>query len=177
MTPEPSAPADSTAATAPPHAWLNALPVDEARRALERCCGARRWVDGMLAMRPFTSPAALHEAADAVWAGLGPLDFLEAFAHHPAIGARADALSAWSSEEQARAGDGGTAVLTELRTLNEEYAARFGYTFIICATGKSAPEILSDLRARLGHDADAELRVAAGEQSSITHLRLEKLSR
>lgn len=177
MTQPPSAPADPAAVVPPPHAWLNALPAEEARRALARCCGARRWVDGMLATRPFASPAALHQAADAVWAALGPADFLEAFAHHPAIGARADAIGAWSSEEQARAAEGAAAVAAELQALNEAYAARFGYTFIICATGKSAPEVLAHLRARLGNDADAELRTAAAEQASITHLRLEKLSR
>jgi 2-oxo-4-hydroxy-4-carboxy-5-ureidoimidazoline decarboxylase len=170
-------PADPATVAPPPHAWLNALPAEEARRALARCCGARRWVDGMLAARPFASPAALHQAADAVWAALGPPDFLEAFAHHPAIGARADAISAWSSEEQARAAEGAAAAAAELRELNEAYAARFGYTFIICATGKAAPEILAQLRARLGNDAGAELRAAAAEQASITHLRLEKLSR
>jgi 2-oxo-4-hydroxy-4-carboxy-5-ureidoimidazoline decarboxylase len=169
--------APSDGAVAPPHAWLNELPPEEARQALERCCGARRWVEGMLAARPFASPAVLHEAADAVWAALGPSDFLEAFAHHPAIGGPAGALSAWSSEEQARAGEGTASVTAELRALNEAYAARFGYTFIICATGKTAPEILAQLRARLGNERDAELRVAAAEQASITHLRLEKLAR
>jgi 2-oxo-4-hydroxy-4-carboxy-5-ureidoimidazoline decarboxylase len=177
VTAPPGAPAASAAPPQPPHTWLNALPAEEARRALERCCGAGRWVDGMLAARPFTSAAALHQAADAVWAALGPPDFLEAFAHHPAIGARAESLSAWSSEEQARAAEGAAAVAAELGGLNQAYAARFGYTFIICATGRSAPEILAQLRARLGNDADTELSVAAAEQASITHLRLEKLAR
>lgn len=164
-------------AAAAPHALLNALSAEEARRALEACCAAKRWVDGMLAARPFASSAALHQAADAVWAGLGPPDFLEAFAHHPAIGARPEALSAWSAQEQARAAEGVAALSTELRALNEAYAARFGYTFIICATGKSAPEILALLRARLRNDDAAELQVAAAEQAAITHLRLEKLAR
>lgn len=173
MTTPPFAPADRP----PAHAWLNALPVEEARRALERCCGARRWIDAMLAARPFTSSLSLHQAADAAWGALGASDFLEAFAHHPAIGARADAMGTWSEEEQARAAEGAAPVADELRALNAEYAARFGYTFIICATGKSALEILAHLRARLGNDAAAELRAAAAEQASITHLRLEKLSR
>jgi 2-oxo-4-hydroxy-4-carboxy-5-ureidoimidazoline decarboxylase len=166
-----------TPAALPPHAWLNALPAAEARQALERCCAARRWVDGMLAARPFASAAAMHQAADAVWAALGPPDFLEAFAQHPPIGARAEAMGGWASEEQARAAEGGASVTAELRALNQAYAARFGYTFIICATGKTAPEILAQLRARLGHDRDAELRAAAAEQASITRLRLEKLAR
>jgi 2-oxo-4-hydroxy-4-carboxy-5-ureidoimidazoline decarboxylase len=164
------------------HAVVSALPAEEARQALARCCGSSRWVEGMLARRPFASSDALHAAADEVWRGLAPDDYLEAFAHHPRIGhkappARAAATSAWSAEEQARAAAGPSDTAEALRVLNETYAVRFGYIFIICATGKSADEILAALRARLHNDPQAELRVAAAEQARITHLRLEKLAR
>jgi len=169
------------------HAVVNALPHDEARAALERCCGSSRWVAGMLARRPFASSDALHAAAAEIWGALGPDDFLEAFSHHPQIGEKigekvgektADKGAAtWSAEEQARAAGGPAESAAALRALNHAYAARFGYIFITCATGKSAQQILTELGARLGNDPAAELRVAAAEQARITHLRLEKLAR
>jgi 2-oxo-4-hydroxy-4-carboxy-5-ureidoimidazoline decarboxylase len=165
---------------AEPHAVVNALPPEDARQALERCCGAARWVAGMLARRPFASGAALHAAADEVWRSLGPADFVEAFSHHPKIGEKkigAAPTSAWSAEEQSRAAAAPADTAAALGALNQAYAARFGYIFIICATGRSADEIVAALRARLGNDPDTELAVAAAEQARITHLRLEKLAR
>lgn len=76
----------TTVGSRPPHAVVNALPSDEARAALERCCGAGRWVAAMLARRPFSDDGALYAAAEEIWGALGPDDFLEAFAHHPRIG-------------------------------------------------------------------------------------------
>jgi OHCU decarboxylase len=172
-----------SASAAPPaeaHAVVNALAPEEARQALERCCGSARWVAGMLARRPFPSTAALHAAADDVWRSLGPTDFLEAFAHHPKIGekkAGAAPTSAWSAEEQSRAAAAPADTAAALAALNQTYAARFGYIFIICATGRAADEIVAALRARLGNDPDTELAIAAAEQARITHLRLEKLAR
>ena len=161
-----------------PSAVLNTLSVEAAREALARCCGSRRWVDAMLAARPFASSEALHEFADRVWATLDGPDFLEAFAQHPAIGARPEALSAWSAEEQARAAaSGNTEGAMQLQALNAAYATRFGYTFIVCATGKTADDVLASLRARLHNDATTELAIAAAEQARITHLRLEKVAR
>jgi 2-oxo-4-hydroxy-4-carboxy-5-ureidoimidazoline decarboxylase len=159
---------------AEPHAALNALGVAEAREALGRCCGAHRWVEAMVARRPFPSMKELEEAADAEWARLDREDFLEAFSHHPAIGAAA--ASAWSRQEQAGAADADAGTREALRKGNARYAARFGYVFLVCATGKSAAEMLALLEARLGNDPDAELRVAAGELAKITRLRLAKLA-
>ena len=159
-----------------PAAVLNMLSVEAARGALARCCGSRRWVDAMLAARPFASPEALHEFADRVWATLDRPDFLEAFAQHPAIGARAEALDAWSAEEQARAAASGNADgASQLRALNEAYATRFGYTFIVCATGKTAEEMVAIAERRLKNGPAKELKVAAVEQGKITELRLRKL--
>jgi 2-oxo-4-hydroxy-4-carboxy-5-ureidoimidazoline decarboxylase len=165
-----------------PHDALNALPDEDARRALTRCCGSSRWVAAMMARRPFPSKAALMSDADAAWATLGRDDFLEAFAHHPAIGSSVGApglkeTAAWSREEQARVADTSEETRRRLQAANEEYRARFGYIFIVCATGKSGPEMLTLLEDRLRNDPERELAVAAGEQAKITKLRLEKLSR
>jgi OHCU decarboxylase len=165
-----------------PHAIVNELSEAEARAALARCCGSARWVTGMLARRPFASDDALYAAADEIWGALGRDDLLEAFSHHPQIGqstanTRTEATRAWSAEEQSRAAGAPADTAAALRALNQTYADRFGHIFIVCATGKSADEILAALRARLDNPPDAELAVAAAEQALITRLRLGKLAR
>jgi len=160
-----------------PHLVLNALSTEEARAALTRCCGSARWVSGMLARRPWASAAALYADAEAAWAGLGRDDFLEAFALHPRIGARAEQTEdAWARQEQARVGDADGDTRQSLADANERYLRRFGYIFIVCASGKSAAEMLALLEARLGNAPERELELAAGEQARITRLRLEKLA-
>lgn len=156
---------------------------EEAEAMLTRCCGASRWVRGMLERRPFGSDAALHEAADLVWADMAPSDVLEALSHHPRIGADLDELrkkygstASWAASEQQGAQAADEATLIALRDGNVRYEARFGHLFVVCATGKNAAEMLALLEARMSNEADAELRVAAAEQSKITHLRLEKLA-
>jgi 2-oxo-4-hydroxy-4-carboxy-5-ureidoimidazoline decarboxylase len=153
----------------------------EARAALERCCGASRWVDAMLALRPFADRAALFAAADRAFAVLARADWLEAFSHHPKIG-DLDALrskfattAGWAGEEQRGASAADEATLRRLAEGNRAYEERFGYIFIVCATGKSASEMLALLEARLGNAPEFELAVAASEQKKITRLRLEKL--
>jgi 2-oxo-4-hydroxy-4-carboxy-5-ureidoimidazoline decarboxylase len=136
----------------------------------------------MLARLPFASHTAMFAAAVEIWAQLGPADYREAFAHHPEIGSNLDELrkrfsktAAWSLAEQsaALAADEGT--LRALRDGNLAYRERFGFSFIVCATGKSAQEMLALLQTRLKHAPDLELGIAAAEQAKITHLRLEKL--
>ncbi|MDB4982672.1 MAG: 2-oxo-4-hydroxy-4-carboxy--5-ureidoimidazoline decarboxylase [Myxococcales bacterium] len=158
-----------------PHAVLNALSAEDARAALLRCCGSTRWVASMMEQRPFGSTATLHADADAAWATVGRDDVLEAFAAHPRIGARATP-DAWARQEQARVGDADGDTQRALAAGNAAYLERFGYLFIVCATGKSAPELLALLRARLGNEPARELAIAAREQALITHLRLEKLA-
>ena len=153
---------------------LNALPAATARTELTRCCGAERWVDRMLAARPFGSDAALFETAERVWWQLAPSDWLAAFACHPRIGDH-ETPDEWSRAEQAGVADAGTDVRRDLARGNREYEARFGHVFLICATGRTADEMLGELRRRLAHDAATELRTAAAEQAKITRLRLEKL--
>ncbi len=165
-----------------PFAWLDGLSREAARTALWRCCASTRWVEGMLLRRPFRSSAAVRQAARDVWAGLGRSGYLGAFAGHPPIGASLDALRAkfgatqgWSAEEQAGVGGADEPTLVALERGNRAYLKRFGYVFIVCATGKSAPTLLALLTARLLNSPERELAVAAAEQAKITELRLEKL--
>ena len=156
-----------------PQDLLNELPVDEARAALFRCCGSRRWVAEMLARRPWPSTAALQGDAGAVWAAMGRDDILEAFAQHPRIGASEG--DAWSRAEQSGTAGADAGTRRALREANDRYFDRFGYIFIVCATGKSAAEMLALVQQRLQNEPTRELAIAAAEQARITRLRLEKL--
>jgi len=149
-----------------------------ARRLLRACCGSERWVERMMHSRPFASRETALAAARDVWLSLDETDWREAFSRHPKIGDR-DALQRrfpeshhLSAREQAGVDGAHEDVLGELASRNREYEARFGYIFIVCATGKSAGEMLVLLRERLTHSPADEIRVAAGEQSKITALRL-----
>jgi len=159
---------------------LNGLRSDDAAREFLRCCGSTRWVRAMAAARPFGNVAAVDEAADRIFDTLAPADWLEAFAAHPRIGessraGRADASEDWSAEEQASASAAGDAVRARLASRQRDYEARFGYIFIICATGRGAPEMLAALEQRMPNAPADELRIASEEQRKITHLRIEKL--
>jgi 2-oxo-4-hydroxy-4-carboxy-5-ureidoimidazoline decarboxylase len=154
--------------------YLNALDSDAATRELLRCCGSRRWAEAMTAARPFGSVEAIRVTADVVWGWLSPSDWLEAFAAHPRIGA-GRAGGTWSAQEQAGARSAASHVLDRLAALNRQYEQRFGYIFIVCATGKTGDEMLGLLEQRLHNRPDEELRIAAGEQAKITRLRLRKL--
>lgn len=175
--------ASVTATVTPVHARLNAATRGEAAAALLRCCGSTRWVERVLERRPFASLEALHAAAETAWSGLDRADYLEAFAHHPRLGADPARLrerfathdSSWPAEEQAGVARAGEATLEALRAGNAAYEARFGFVFLVCATGKDAREVLALLEQRIGNDPETELGVAAAEQAKITRLRLEKL--
>ena len=159
---------------------LNDRPAAEARAELLRCCGSSRWVEVLLAQRPFTDASSLYAAADSVWWDLEPADWREAFAHHPRIGerdfrARFASTEGWAAGEQAGVAGAPEELLTALAEGNQAYEERFGYIFIVCATGKSAEEMLALLLQRLAHPPQDEIRIAAGEQAKITRIRLEKL--
>jgi len=162
---------------------FNEMRAAQAQKALLDCCGSKEWAEQMMAKRSFPSEADLFGAADAIWSALGQRDWLEAFRHHPAIGAaKAKAKQSakakkWSAGEQSVAQRSQAETLAEMTEANFEYHAKFGYVFLICATGKSTDEILANLRKRMPNDPKTELRVAAEEQSKITRLRLEKLLR
>jgi OHCU decarboxylase len=162
-------------------AALNALPPSRAAELFRSCCGSSRWVTGMVERRPFASREAVLRAADDIWRSLGSADWREAFAHHPRIGEQRSAVpqgrqgQTWSAGEQSGMDAAESDVRGLLAEVNREYEARFGYIYIVCATGKSADEMLAIARRRLGNDPDTELAVAADEQRRIMHLRLEKL--
>ena len=151
---------------------LNALPPDAAKDELLRCCGSERWVAAMTDRRPFRGPNELYREAEEVWWSLEPADWLEAFAHHPRIGERA---AGWARDEQAGVGAASRSTMNALAALNVDYERKFGHVFLICATGKSADEMLGDARRRLANDAAPELRLASAEQAKITRLLLQKL--
>jgi allantoinase len=152
---------------------LNAMPVEEARSDLLRCCGSAKWADRMVRLRPYASVSKLFEEADRIWGETAIDDRFEAFAAHPRIGD--SSKSRWSEEEQTRARSAETSVLQELAEANRAYYDRFGFIFIICASGKGAGEMLEALRRRLTNDRETELRNAAEQQRQITRLRLVKL--
>ena len=141
--------------------------------ALKQCCGSGAWVERMIGLRPFASQTALLSKAATVWKSLAPADWLEAFAHHPKIGEKSAAK--WSSEEQHGMQEASTDTAAAMDQLNIDYEQKFGWIFIVCATGKTAGEMLALIAARLRNDPAAELTVAACEQAKITKLRLEKL--
>jgi len=172
---------------------LNALDEESAVRQFLRCCGSSRWARLMAAARPFASAEAMALVADAAWPALDHEDWLEAFAAHPKIGvsgshrpggSRGPAGSdwshgkdaeRWSDQEQAGVADAAEATRRRLAEANREYQARFGYMFIVCATGRTAGEMLDILERRLNNGVAGEIQVAAEEQRRITRLRLAKL--
>ncbi|HKP71618.1 MAG TPA: 2-oxo-4-hydroxy-4-carboxy-5-ureidoimidazoline decarboxylase [Pyrinomonadaceae bacterium] len=160
---------------------LNALVAAEAESELLKCCGSTGWARALASRRPFADAEELTAAADEIWWSLGEEDWLEAFAAHPKIGGRKAArpqdaqAEGWSAQEQSGVSRAEQATLDELAAANRAYEEKFGHIFIVCATGKTATEMLNALHARLPNDPGVELRNAVDEQRKITRLRLEKL--
>jgi 2-oxo-4-hydroxy-4-carboxy-5-ureidoimidazoline decarboxylase len=167
-----------------PIEWLNALAPPDALAGFRRCCASTRWAANMTAARPFASRASLAEAAERLWWQLDEADWLEAFRAHPRIGERATGNPTnpgagtieqqWARREQAGTQAASADCLTRLAAANQAYERRFGYIFIVCATGRSAGEMLEALAARLNNEPRDEIRIAAAEQARITALRLGK---
>ncbi len=161
---------------------LNTLSTEDVTAEFLKCCGARAWARELEASRPFESWKELLAAADRIWWNLDREDWLEAFRSHPQIGERkaaervSEQSARWSEAEQSGVQNATGDTLSMLADANRMYQEKFGYIFIVCATGKTTDEMLALCRERLGHDDVAELRVAAEEQRRITHLRLRKLS-
>ena len=151
---------------------ISDLPDDEAGAALRACCASSRWVARMLSQRPFKDAQEVFDSAERIWNDLGREDWLEAFAAHPRIGEKKDAQSA---QEQAGALAAGDDVKARLAEANRAYEAKFGWIYLVCATGRSAEEMLALAEQRMHNDPETEIRVAAAEQAKITKLRLEKL--
>jgi 2-oxo-4-hydroxy-4-carboxy-5-ureidoimidazoline decarboxylase len=147
--------------------------------AMIACCGARRWAEAMVALRPIAGVAELSKAADRAWSTMEEADWMEAFACHPRIGEQKAAHAMgrpaeWSRQEQSQAGAANERVLAELAEGNTLYERRFGFTYIVCATGRSAEEMLAILKRRLANSREAELQEAAEQQRQIMQIRLGK---
>lgn len=160
---------------------FDALQPDEAITALLTCCESTRWARAAAADRPYGTRTALLDAAAMHWAKADEAELLTAFAAHPRIGdiellrARYASGSATANAEQGQVLAADDAVLERLRDQNTAYFERFGFIFIVCATGKSAAEMLALLEARIGNDRTTELTNAAREQGAIMALRIKKL--
>jgi OHCU decarboxylase len=160
---------------------INSLPSEQAEADFLKCCGSRRWAAKMTAERPFENLEEMVTAADRIWWALESADWLEAFDSHPRIGEKKAAASVaresliWSETEQSGTRDSAQQTMDEMAELNRKYQEKFGFIYIVCATGKSAEEMLGILRERLNNNAATELHNAATEQAKITTLRLNKL--
>lgn len=159
---------------------LNQLAASEAESHFLKCCGSHAWAAKMAAGRPFGNIEAVRSAAVDVWQSLPEADWLEAFTAHPKIGdvnslrAKFANTKAWASGEQAGVQSADEQVLQGLAAGNEAYEKKFGFIFIVCATGKTAAEMLALLQARLPNTRGQEIRNAAAEQIKITLLRIDK---
>lgn len=157
------------------------MSANEAEAELLKCCGSRRWAQQTAAERPFRSLDQLIASSDRMWWSLEPADWLEAFHSHPKIGEKKAAAPTtakaqqWSEDEQSGISNSAPETIDDLAQSNREYEEKFGYIFIVCASGKSSEEMLAILRERLDNDPHEELRNAAAEQAKITQLRLIKL--
>jgi OHCU decarboxylase len=162
-------------------ASLNSLSRSEAESELLKCCGSKEWARQVLAEGPFETVPDLIARADRVWWSLDPRDWLEAFHSHPKIGekkaaaATASEAQRWSEDEQSGTRNSGAETMAALAQLNRVYEEKFGYIFIVCASGKSAEEMLAILGDRLRNSPEQELQIAAAEQAKITQLRLNRL--
>jgi len=158
----------------------NDLQFFEAAEEILPCCGSKAWARGVAARRPIHDEAALLTTCDEVWKELPESDWMEAFRSHPRIGeshASASALPqsvSWSKTEQQRVSAADDEVKRALAEGNRAYEQRFKRIFIVCASGKSAIEILEILRRRLRNDDKTELQEAAEEQRQIARIRLRK---
>jgi len=160
---------------------LNSLSPANAEAEFLKCCGSQRWASAMTTARPFANVDDLLTKADSIWWSLSSEDWLEAFRAHPKIGEKKAAAPQseesrqWSAQEQSGIRNAAVDTIAALAEGNRDYEQRFGFIFIVCATGKSSEEMLAILKRRLQNDAEAEIAVAAEEQRKIMQLRLEKL--
>jgi 2-oxo-4-hydroxy-4-carboxy-5-ureidoimidazoline decarboxylase len=160
---------------------FNILPKERLVEELTKCCGSPSWVQRMLPFIPADDMVELLEDAEEQWWLCNEKDWKEAFSHHPKIGdidslkKKFASTANWTSNEQSGVNTASEKILQALAEGNKKYEEKFGYIFIVCATGKSAEEMLSMLEERLKNDPADEIEIAADEQNKITKLRIEKL--
>lgn len=161
---------------------LNSLSKEEAGSQLLNCCGSLKWKENILSALPFLDEVDLIQHVHETWYNVcNEADWLEAFTHHPKIGDVKSMSEKFASTkhltgaEQEGVSHSDMGTINELTKANREYEAKFGFIFIVCATGKSASEMLRMLNDRLHNNFKEELLTAMGEQAKITVLRLQKL--
>jgi 2-oxo-4-hydroxy-4-carboxy-5-ureidoimidazoline decarboxylase len=160
---------------------LNQLSPSQLKEELTKCCGSSAWVEKIASLFPFDTTESLLQQAHDVWNRLTQKDWLEAFQQHPKIGdvnsltEKFASTAKWASGEQASVHQASQKTIEKLAEGNRQYEAKFGYIFIVCATGKSAEEMLKILLSRLPNEPGMEIKIAAAEQAKITLIRLEKL--
>lgn len=160
---------------------LNEATEEQAYTFFERCCCAPNWIKYMIKARPFIDTASLLATSEKRFEQLSEQDYLAAFLGHPQIGdlntlhEKYANTSGTASNEQAGMSQADTKVLEEMMQLNSAYVEKFGFIFIVCASGKSALEMLTLIKNRIGNCYDTELKIAGKEQAKITTIRLEQL--
>lgn len=160
---------------------INSLDKQQAYSLFEGCCCATNWVNAMIDSRPFADTKTLLNKAQHSWEALSEPDFLEAFTGHPQIGDLSTLQEKYAhtagsaGHEQASMSLAEASVIEQMFLLNKAYKEKFGFIFIVCASGKSAAEMLSLITQRMNNNRQQELLIAAGEQAKITAIRLEKL--
>jgi 2-oxo-4-hydroxy-4-carboxy-5-ureidoimidazoline decarboxylase len=164
------------------HNFLNDQSQSQIAVTLRQCCAAEKWVARMIASRPFIDSDHVLSQATTIWESLEEADFLQAFAAHPQIGdvktlqVKYANTQALASSEQSQVASASNDTIEQLALANQLYIKRFGFIFIICATGKSAEDMLSSLLGRIGNSRQQEIKNAAAQQLKITLLRIEKLA-
>ncbi len=153
---------------------FNGLPAAEVRSRLASCCSSGRWADAVAAGRPYETIAALLAASDAAVASLTQADLRQALDGHPRIGARRHAHG-WSASEQAGVSEADAVLMRGLAEGNAGYEEKFGHIYLVCATGRSGPELLALLHERLANEPELEWEVVAAELAKINRIRLRKL--
>jgi len=155
---------------------FNKLDKETATKELFSCCGSDRWVSSLMKDFPFSSEEALVEKATSIWYDeCSNTDWMESFTHHPKIGDKNSLEKKFAGKEQSAVATASDAIIDALLTANNDYEKKFGFIFIVCATGKSAEEMLRLLNDRSGNSLDEEMNIAMGEQHKITLIRFKKL--
>lgn len=159
---------------------FNQFSAEDAKSEIFKCCGCTSWAIKLTDNRPFNTIDDLRITSDTIWSTVSEADLMEAFSHHPKIGDKGSlqkkfATKEWASNEQSEVNNASEEIIDELAKGNADYEKKFGYIFIVCATGKSATEMLEMLKNRLPNSPEVEIKIAAREQNKITHLRINKL--
>tara|TARA_R110001583_G_scaffold8952_7_gene42294 strand:- start:4587 stop:5087 length:501 start_codon:yes stop_codon:yes gene_type:complete len=160
---------------------INNASIEQVYRIFESCCCAPKWIESMTNARPFTQAKDLFSASDECFMQLTEADYLSAFEGHPQIGNlqtlqdKYANTSETASHEQSGMSDAEKSVLEEMHALNGKYLQKFGFIFIVCASGKSAQQMLDLIKSRINNEYQSELTIAGNEQAKITHIRLQKL--